>query len=879
MAFDVNSAGFPDIGEIWPGWKIIERIGNGSYGTVYKATLENAVVEDFAAVKVIQIPWDSSEIESRQLDGFTEEEIRNEFQSILDDYVNEIQFMVRFKGATNVVSIEDYKVVPKIDTLGWTIFIRMELLSDLRKRVSEYPIDEKEAIRLGKDICTALSLCEKEGILHRDIKPSNIMWHELTGNYKLSDFGIAKYNDSFTGSMSSKGSPDFMAPEVVKCQKYDSRIDIYSLGMVLYYYMNRRHGPFLDLNNKPTATEISKSNMRRYNGESLPPPVDASPAFAEVILRACSGNPDERFASANEFYNALIQVEKGTYKTGNFVPAAVVTEDNGTQVVNRIPSAEVESGTVRVNRLPDNPAQPKATDIQIQTPTIQKKSKSKLPIILVSILVSLLLIGGAVFAILKVMPSLVDKTNKLGSMVDSGKYETALDYYRENRTSIEKADAVTVFEKALDMMFQDYVEGKIEASDIENYISDLKKVQSDELDSYAMGIWIDVNDVEKSREAYVKAEVAYNDEDFYVAISLYDQVVKSDENYEDAQAKISECREAYKNQKITEAEQYANTNDFYNAIICLNDATAIAGSDSEIDSLLSTYKTKQDDYVFSTAASLADSGKYDEAINYLLENKYYVSDSKKCEEIIADYKDIAVQEYLSENNIAILVSEQKYVEALSKLNSINSMYSDAPLLESTKKEITGKYTEFELEIIEELMNKSDYESAYEECLAALKVLPGQSDFISKRDYCAERFPVALNSCFNSKSSEGYSWYFTSREIKDLFGNKYDNDTTPIMDCWKYGEWADFYLNDQFAILTLGVTPREGYSFDEWTSNGILRIYGDDKLIYETEITNHTTPNDRFDVDVSGVTWLRIELTRPDSYVAQIIFVDPELKYA
>ena len=251
--------------------------------------------------------------------------------------------------------------------------------------------------------------------------------------------------------------------------------------------------------------------MRRYNGESLPPPVDASPAFAEVILRACSGNPDERFASANDFYNALIQVEKGTYKTGNFVPAAVVTEDNGTQVVNRIPSAEVESGTVRVNRLPDNPAQPKSTDNQIQTPAIQKKSKSKLPIILVSILVSLLLIGGAVFAILKVMPSLVDKTNKLGSMVDSGKYETALDYYRENRTSIEKTDAVTVFEKALDMMFQDYVEGKIEASDIENYISDLKKVQSDELDSYAMGIWIDVNDVEKSREAYVKAEVAYND--------------------------------------------------------------------------------------------------------------------------------------------------------------------------------------------------------------------------------------------------------------------------------------------------------------------------------------------------------------------------------
>ncbi|MBR4867734.1 MAG: protein kinase, partial [Clostridia bacterium] len=150
--------------------------------------------------------------------------------------------------------------------------------------------------------------------IHRDIKPENIFVNDL-GNYKLGDFGIARKLENKTAGLSQKGTFNYMAPEVSKNMTYDATIDLYSLGIVLYRLMNRNRLPFYDLNKQLLShSEREQAVNRRMQGEQLPPPCDASPALAEVILRACAYNPQDRYASATAMKEALIMVQNGSYQ-------------------------------------------------------------------------------------------------------------------------------------------------------------------------------------------------------------------------------------------------------------------------------------------------------------------------------------------------------------------------------------------------------------------------------------------------------------------------------------------------------------------------------------------------------------------------------------
>ena len=105
--------------------------------------------------------------------------------------------MKELQGQTNIVSCDDFAVVPRKDGIGGQIFIRMELLTPLKKATMQSMLSESEVIRLGKDICKALMLCEARHIIHRDIKPENILVSKF-GDYKLGDFGVARVQDHTT---------------------------------------------------------------------------------------------------------------------------------------------------------------------------------------------------------------------------------------------------------------------------------------------------------------------------------------------------------------------------------------------------------------------------------------------------------------------------------------------------------------------------------------------------------------------------------------------------------------------------------------------------------------------------------------------------------
>ncbi|MBE6613356.1 MAG: serine/threonine protein kinase, partial [Ruminococcaceae bacterium] len=312
-----------DISHIWPEWQIEKQIGKGAFGCVYRAVKQVQSITSYAAIKIISIPQDQSELETLRSEGISDEQSRTYFQGVVNNFVSEIQVMEEFKGTPNIVSVEDYQVIPKSEGIGWDIFIRMELLTPFIKYTEGKVMTEAEVIKLGIDMCSALELCSRRGIIHRDIKPENIFINDF-GYYKLGDFGIARRMENMTGGLSQKGTYNYMAPEIFHGEQYDHRVDIYSLGIVLYRLLNQKRYPFLDAQSQldPEARKVALE--RRMKGEALPPPSDASPFMANIVLKACAFDPNQRYMDATEMKKALEQL---SYKNARVaVPTPSVSE-------------------------------------------------------------------------------------------------------------------------------------------------------------------------------------------------------------------------------------------------------------------------------------------------------------------------------------------------------------------------------------------------------------------------------------------------------------------------------------------------------------------------------------------------------------------------
>lgn len=287
----------------WPDWTITAYLGGGGYGKVYQIERNVSGLREEAALKIISRPADEQEIEAYYDNGYDAESMVATYTDELQRYVKEYQMMRELQGQSNIVCCDDFAVVPREDGIGGSIFIRMELLTPLPKAVKKEMLSEEQVIRLGKDICRALILCEERNIIHRDIKPDNIMISRF-GDFKLGDFGVARVQDHTTNA-TKMGTHGYAAPEVEHMQKYGKEADIYSLGITLYWLLNNRRMPLLRADEILNGTKVSEAMVRRYNGEPLPPPRDGSEGLKAIVLKACAYDAKDRYRSASEMYQAL----------------------------------------------------------------------------------------------------------------------------------------------------------------------------------------------------------------------------------------------------------------------------------------------------------------------------------------------------------------------------------------------------------------------------------------------------------------------------------------------------------------------------------------------------------------------------------------------
>lgn len=321
-----------DIDQVWPEWHEECVLGEGSFGKVYRAKRVEYGRTFYSAIKVISVPKSQQEVKNARSQGMNDAEIYGYFQSLVDDLLNEITMMDNLKGANNIVGIDDYKIIEHEGEIGWDIFIRMELLTPFDSFVSNPEFSQLDVIRLGVDICSALEVCEQNYIIHRDIKPDNIFVSRF-GEYKLGDFGIARKLEATQANLSRKGTLNYMAPEIYKSEEYGSSVDIYSLGLVLYTLLNNNRIAFLPPYPQPiTYRDNEEALSRRLSGVPLDPPSNADASLSAVILKACAYLPEDRYATAADFKNALINewntlLQSGDNREINSDPAAGPQDD------------------------------------------------------------------------------------------------------------------------------------------------------------------------------------------------------------------------------------------------------------------------------------------------------------------------------------------------------------------------------------------------------------------------------------------------------------------------------------------------------------------------------------------------------------------------
>lgn len=271
----------PQVGTLFAGrYEIQSVIGHGGMGVVYKA--HDRDLDDVVAIKTLR------------------EEALSADPTLLDRFKQEIRLARRITHP-NILRTHDLGEVNGLRYLSME-FVKGITLKHLVEQDQLLPTPV--ALRIAKQVCAGLAAAHDVGVIHRDIKPQNIMIDPV-GGLKLMDFGIARLTQDrgMTATGTVIGTPDYMSPEQARGLPLDFRSDIYSTGVVLYEVFT---GTLPFEGDTPLAVVLKHVQESPTSPQAKNPRID--PKIAAIILKCMQKNPDDRFQSVNQLYEALTKV-------------------------------------------------------------------------------------------------------------------------------------------------------------------------------------------------------------------------------------------------------------------------------------------------------------------------------------------------------------------------------------------------------------------------------------------------------------------------------------------------------------------------------------------------------------------------------------------
>ena len=274
------------IGDTILHYKILEKLGEGGMGEVFKA--QDTKLDRFVALKFLPSQLTASE----------------------DD---KARFIQEAKAAS-AMNHPNICTIYSIEEFNDQLFIAMEFVEGKTLNDKKDSLSEKQKLEIGVQVAEGLAAAHEKGIVHRDIKPENIMIRK-DGIVQIMDFGFAKLRSAEGASRLTKagttmGTMGYMSPEQVQGLDVDHRTDIFSLGVVLYELL-AGESPFKGMHDTAVMYEIVNVNPEPVS--SIKPEVNSE--VDAIIFECLEKDPAERYQSAAEIARNLRRVKRDSGKS------------------------------------------------------------------------------------------------------------------------------------------------------------------------------------------------------------------------------------------------------------------------------------------------------------------------------------------------------------------------------------------------------------------------------------------------------------------------------------------------------------------------------------------------------------------------------------
>jgi eukaryotic-like serine/threonine-protein kinase len=338
-------------------YRILDKVADGSMGSVYRA--ERLQLGRRVAIKFLHA-----------------------------SYARDPNFIQRFERETVVMSKLAHPHCVSVIDFGVqeAPYVVMEFVAGrtLRSVIEGGRLSVERAVHITRQVLAGLAHAHAQGIVHRDIKPANIMLSEATGtgeHVRILDFGLATLRDAHSSELSHSmivvGTPNYMSPEQSLAGKVDGRADIYSTGICLFEMLTGQ---------KPYNAEDTYELLLQHRNSPIPRLAEVvrgaefPPGLQAVIDRALAKEPQERFATAIEFAEALEEATAPVQNSGPVMTAVAPPPPPQPQPPPIVPSGNTSEMAYANTQAIRSQAEPR----------VKKRGLGPL-----STLVALLLLGGA----------------------------------------------------------------------------------------------------------------------------------------------------------------------------------------------------------------------------------------------------------------------------------------------------------------------------------------------------------------------------------------------------------------------------------------------------------------------------------------------------